>query len=119
MEYFNPFGINQKQEVLRLICKLYTQVCKSSIFTLSTEDPSIDNFDRLSNFLEVFPAGGSYRDIILVLQNIGSDKLKRFDFGLEEENLLHYNQKTPPEVPLNKIRMPIALVSGASDLLST
>ncbi len=92
MRYFNPFGPNERKEVLRLVCKLYSSICKDSIFTLSTEDPSIDNFDRLGDFLKVFPVGGSYRDIVLALQNMGSDRFMQFDFGLEEENMSHYGQ---------------------------
>ena len=77
MHYFNPLGTStpdlNQERVLRLICKLFPRICQISISTLSTEDTTIDNFDRLNDFLKVFPSGSCYRDIILSLQLMGSD----------------------------------------------
>lgn len=65
---YNPLGRNWiDAKTLQIACKLYGDLCELSISMLSGDDPSIDNFDRLQDFLKMFPSGSSYLDVILTM----------------------------------------------------
>ena len=41
-----------------------------------------------------------------------------YDFGSLKENMLNYNQTTPPAYNLTQIKVPVALYSGSNDWLA-
>ena len=41
-----------------------------------------------------------------------------YDFGVPSENVLHYNQTTPPIYDLTQVKVPVALYSGTNDWLA-
>ena len=41
----------------------------------------------------------------------GSDSFTKFDYG-PEVNMQKYGQENPPDIPLNKMKTPIAMLVG-------
>ena len=65
------------------------------------------------------PNGVGVKDLHHYAQVIGSQKFQYYDYGAEE-NQKHYNQDTPPLIPLENIKnFPIGLFVGETDLLAT
>jgi esterase/lipase len=51
-------------------------------------------------------------------QAFDKGKFQAFDYGTSQKNVEHYGQSTPPVWDLSKIRVPIRLFAGSSDLLA-
>jgi lysosomal acid lipase/cholesteryl ester hydrolase len=73
--------------------------------------------DRFSEFLADYPAGSSVEDLILFAQDVQTEGFMRFNYG-ERENLKRYGTIEPPAIPLEDLKIPVALVSGSLDLLA-
>ncbi|CBY07317.1 unnamed protein product [Oikopleura dioica] len=74
--------------------------------------------DRLQVFISHTPCGTSFRNVVHFGQNIGHERMARFDYGAKG-NLIAYNSETPPFYDWSKIDLPIHLFVGTSDWIST
>jgi hypothetical protein len=63
-------------------------------------------------------SGASVKSFEHYGQTITSDSFRYFDYG-KEENMKRYGSEIPPNFPLDKIYVPIALFIGTADLLGT
>ncbi|XP_043465854.1 lipase 1-like [Leptopilina heterotoma] len=73
------------------------------------------DFDRLSTFLEYYPAGASIKQFIhfgSLIQYSGT--FRQFDYG-RAKNREVYKSLLPPKYPLEKVTIPVAIFSGLSD----
>ncbi|XP_026736615.1 gastric triacylglycerol lipase-like [Trichoplusia ni] len=97
----------------------YEQViCENSMFVLCGYDEKEFNKTLLPSILGHVPAGASTKTLIHYAQEIRNEgKFQMFDFG-EEGNFKQYGSITPPEYPIHKITLPIALFSSQNDWLS-
>ena len=69
----------------------------------------------METYLGHFPAGTSFRCVDHFRQMTLAKKFQKYDFGLEE-NVIKYEQETPPEFDLGNIKKaPIALFCGSDD----
>jgi len=69
----------------------------------------------METYLGHFPAGTSFRCVDHFRQMTLSKKFQKFDFGLEE-NVIKYEQETPPEYDFGNIKKAsIALFCGSLD----
>ncbi|KAG6454129.1 gastric triacylglycerol lipase [Manduca sexta] len=101
--------INHYEEVL----------CENSMFVLCGHDPKQFNKTLLPLILGHVPAGASTRTLVHYAQEIRNDgKFQQFDYGTEG-NLQQYGEPIPPEYPLHKITLPIALFSSDNDWLAS
>lgn len=92
-------------------------LCEEIIRLFADSDTSVDNMDRLSEFLYDFPAGSSIEDVIYFAQDVNSEGFNKFDYG-PIDNQRIYGWPSPPKIHLKDIKVPTALVSGSLDLLA-
>ncbi|KAM6184819.1 gastric triacylglycerol lipase-like [Rhynchocyon petersi] len=76
------------------------------------------NMSRLDVYLSHTPAGTSVQNVLHWIQLFHSGEFENFDWGNSIQNMLHYNQPTPPLYNVSAMKVPIALWSGGNDLLA-
>jgi hypothetical protein len=64
------------------------------------------------------PAGTSVMNMAHWAQQVRQNRYGKYDFGSASENMKRYNQPTPPNYDLTKVKLPVALFTGANDLLA-
>uniref|UniRef100_A0A1I8Q7P0 Lipase n=1 Tax=Stomoxys calcitrans TaxID=35570 RepID=A0A1I8Q7P0_STOCA len=72
------------------------------------------NLTALQICLETHPGGVSTNQLLHFMQVKHSSKFRQFDFG-SHENRLRYNQRHPPEYPLEMIDVPLHIWYGEGD----
>ncbi|XP_049511371.1 lipase lipl-3-like [Dermacentor silvarum] len=72
---------------------------------------------RIPVYFGHFPIGSSVQNFLHFYQIYKAKNLVMYDHG-EEENRRRYGQATPPQYPLERIRLPIALFSSQGDILA-
>lgn len=87
-----------------------TQICDG--------DPTLDNYERYDVLVGHDPSGTSVMNMAHWKQLLDSKNFQAFDYGSAKLNEQHYGQSSPPAFDLSKIRVPIHLFAGASDLLA-
>lgn len=94
-------------------------ICENSMFVLCGHDERQFNRSLLPTILGHVPAGASTKTLVHYAQEIKNfGRFQQFDYG-EKGNLKQYGTKTPPEYPLHKITLPIALLSSENDWLAS
>lgn len=94
-------------------------ICENSLFVLCGHDERQFNRSLLPLILGHVPAGASTKTLVHYAQEIKqSGKFQMFDYG-PVDNLKAYGDVSPPEYPLHKITLPIALFSADNDWLSS
>lgn len=94
-------------------------ICENSMFVLCGHDESQFNRTLLPLMLGHVPAGASTRTLIHYAQEIRNNgRFQQFDYG-PDVNIVTYGTLTPPEYPLHKITLPIALFSSENDWLAS
>ncbi|CAH2055794.1 unnamed protein product, partial [Iphiclides podalirius] len=94
-------------------------ICENSMFVLCGHDESQFNRTLLPIMLGHVPAGASTKTLIHYAQEIRNDgRFQRFDYG-PDGNFKMYGMPTPPEYPVHKITLPIALLSSENDWLAS
>ncbi|KAJ8728626.1 hypothetical protein PYW07_006322 [Mythimna separata] len=94
-------------------------ICENSMFVLCGHDERQFNRSLLPLILAHVPAGASTKTLVHYAQEIKqSGRFQKFDYGAKE-NFKEYGTVTPPEYPLHKITLPIALFSANNDWLSS
>lgn len=94
-------------------------ICEMSMYILCGHDK--DEFDRSlkSMIFGHVPAGASTKTLAHYAQEMKNDgRFQQFDYG-SEGNMKQYGSDTPPAYPIDKITLPIALLSGDNDWLSS
>jgi len=86
--------------------------------SIMDSDLSVDDLDGAAFLAANFPAGASYLDMAYFAQDVVSDEFPLFNYG-PVENMKKYGQAKPPNVPLENFKVPVALINGTSDKLST
>ncbi|EZA54629.1 hypothetical protein DMN91_006684 [Ooceraea biroi] len=127
-QFFNNNGIYEVASLSsltittgRTLCadKAITQpICVAIIFVLAGSDPQQLNTTALPNILSHYPCGTSVKTLYHYTQNVLTKKFESYDYG-PLDNYERYKQRTPITYDLKKITAPLALLSGASDVLAT
>lgn len=106
---------------LKSLCHILPFFCES-ILSLSGMDMESSRRDLVPKLLQILPGGASFRCYLHFGQlgklNSETPKLRRFDFG-PEENLRRYGSEEPPEYDYSLIKIPIRLHTGEKDILVT
>mmetsp|Transcript_107843 Transcript_107843/g.348102 ORF Transcript_107843/g.348102 Transcript_107843/m.348102 type:complete len:484 (+) Transcript_107843:23-1474(+) len=76
------------------------------------------NMSRANRYVHYFPDISSTQNVMHYSDNMQNDRFSMFNYQSPEENMLHYNTSEPPVYRLEQIRVPVALFSGANDLLA-
>ncbi|XP_068082721.1 lipase 3 [Anabrus simplex] len=74
------------------------------------------NISALPLILSHAPAGASIKTFQHFGQNINSGEFRKYDYG-EENNLLVYGSRTPPQYDMSKITVPLAIMYGQNDIV--
>lgn len=101
------------------VSKFEDVVCELSMYVLCGHDK--DQFDVSLEPLIFghFPAGASTKTLAHFAQEIKNEgRFQQFDYG-SDGNMKRYDNNTPPAYPVEKISLPIALLSGDNDWLSS
>ncbi|XP_050355782.1 gastric triacylglycerol lipase-like [Nymphalis io] len=94
-------------------------ICENSLFVLCGHDERQFNKSLLPIILGHVPAGASTKTLVHYAQEIRNvGRFQQFDYGTDE-NLKRYGTLSPPEYPLHKITLPIALFSSENDWLAS
>ncbi|XP_068623064.1 gastric triacylglycerol lipase-like [Battus philenor] len=94
-------------------------ICENSMFVLCGHDEKQFNKTLLPLILGHVPAGASTKSLIHYAQEIRNDgRFQQFDYG-PDGNYRMYGSPIPPEYPLYKITLPIALISSDNDWLAS
>ncbi|MCQ7618862.1 alpha/beta fold hydrolase [Salmonella enterica] len=88
------------------------------IYSLVNERDNI-NQSRVDVYMSEPSYGTSVRTLRLIAQAINTGVFKAYDWGNSYENILHYNQSTPPLYKLENVNVRTALWSGEQDVLAT
>nr|AAH55815.1 Lipk protein [Mus musculus] len=109
-----------EQFIATKVCnrKLFHQLCSNFLFSLSGFDPQNLNMSRLDVYLSQSPAGTSVQNMLHWAQAVNSGQLQAFDWGNPDQNMMHFNQLTPPVYNISKMRVPTAMWSGGQDVVA-
>ncbi|KAJ2945148.1 hypothetical protein O0L34_g9208 [Tuta absoluta] len=93
-------------------------ICENSMFVLCGADPKQFNQTLLPMILGHTPAGASTKTVVHYAQMIHDHgRFQKYDYG-EEGNYAEYGTATPPEYPVHKITLPMALLTADNDWLA-
>ncbi|XP_075982263.1 lipase 3-like [Anticarsia gemmatalis] len=130
LEYlFKLLGANEflpQNAVLRWLSKHACEInryeeaiCENSMFVLCGHDEQQFNKSLLPLILAHVPAGASTKTLVHYAQEIKNyGKFQQFDYG-PVGNIKQYGSLQPPEYPIQKITLPIALLSAENDWLAS
>lgn len=95
------------------LCSIFLQVCFGASDSTNTT--------RLSVLFHHFPSPASNWQLAHFGQSVVTGKFSYFDFGSDEKNFAVYNQKIPPEYPLEQIspELKVAIIYGNTDSMVT
>ena len=115
-EFYLP---NVIETLLPDICKINPQDCDWVLSLLMGPSTHI-NTSRIPYYLNYQPNPTSILNMVHWSQGAYADVFQMFDYGTPEGNKRHYNQSTPPQYELSKIKksLPIALFTGGNDYLA-
>ncbi|CAH4034935.1 unnamed protein product [Pieris brassicae] len=101
------------------INKLEEAICENSMFVICGHDEGQFNKSLLPLILSHEPAGASTKTLVHYAQEIQTaGRFQQFDYG-PDGNLKQYGSPMPPEYPVHKITLPIALISSQNDWLAS
>nr|XP_014682718.2 gastric triacylglycerol lipase-like isoform X1 [Equus asinus] len=93
-------------------------LCTNALFIFCGFNYKNLNISHLDVYLSHNPAGTSVQNILHWTQAAKSGKFQGFDWGRPVQNMMHYNQPTPPNYNLTDMRVPLAVWSGGNDRLA-
>ncbi|CAN8216710.1 unnamed protein product [Coccothraustes coccothraustes] len=98
--------------VLSRFC-VCSKVCKHILAMIFGFNWKNTNMSRFDVYMGHTPAGSSVQNIIHWLQLYQTGEFKHYDYG--SDNVLHYNQDTPPLYRVEEMPVPTAVWSGGQD----
>lgn len=90
-------------------------ICQNLVFLLTGYYTTNVVQSRIPEILKSLPNNASGRQILHYAQIVNSGLFNRFNFG-REQNLRKYGLLTPPDYPLDKIKVPTYLYYSESDI---
>ncbi|XP_003473591.2 gastric triacylglycerol lipase [Cavia porcellus] len=98
--------------------EMVDRLCRNALFIFCGFDSKNFNTSRLDVYLSHNPAGTSVQDVLHWAQECRSGKFQAFDWGSPYQNMLHFNQSTPPYYNVTAMSVPIAVWNGGQDMLA-
>lgn len=89
-------------------------ICYAPLAAIFGINPKQLNKTRIPVYVANNPVGTSSQELIHYAQVYKKKNFVRYDYG-KEENQARYGQETPPEYPLENIRVPFAVFKGRAD----
>nr|XP_010587429.1 gastric triacylglycerol lipase isoform X2 [Loxodonta africana] len=112
-DYFDQFLATE-------VCtrETFKDICSNALFLICGFDIKNLNTSRLDVYLSHNPAGTSVQNMLHWTQAIKSGKFQAFNWGSPTQNIIHYNQPTPPYYEVSDMHVPIAVWNGGNDWLA-
>ncbi|XP_006880458.1 PREDICTED: lipase member K [Elephantulus edwardii] len=98
--------------------KFFHRICSNVLFSLSGYDANNLNMSRLDVYMMQGLAGTSVQNMLHWAQAVQSGKLQAFDWGSPNQNMIHFNQDTPPLYNVTKMKIPTAVWNGGHDVMA-
>ncbi|XP_016076211.1 PREDICTED: gastric triacylglycerol lipase [Miniopterus natalensis] len=98
--------------------EIVNALCSNALFIICGFDHKNLNTSRFDVYLAHNPAGTSVQNAFHWIQVYKSGKFKAFDWGSPVQNMMHYNQPTPPNYNLADMKVPVAVWNGGKDWLA-
>ncbi|XP_062070876.1 gastric triacylglycerol lipase [Lepus europaeus] len=93
-------------------------ICSNALFIICGFDSANLNMSRLDVYVSHNPAGTSVQNMLHWTQAVKSGNFQAFDWGSPAQNIVHFNQPTPPYYNVTAMNVPIAVWSGGNDWLA-
>ena len=104
---------------LAATCMVIPSVCEWVVELLGDAEADSFHSERFDVFMANYPCGASSKSFEHLAQMVRTGRFMYFDYG-EKRNLELYGQLETPSINLQKIsKVPIGLIVGRNDLLST
>ncbi|GFR86487.1 lipase [Elysia marginata] len=98
--------------------KAYEWICEDILFLFVGIDLRNLNQSRLDVYFHHSPSGVSVKDIVHFAQLYRQKNFGKYDYGSPEKNMARYNQSTPPQYDVTKIKVPVVAFSASRDWLA-
>lgn len=123
LKAIKDLGINEMfpanfldRAVTKVLCGIVPQICQFGAKIVADADPKVDSKDDARVYFGHFPSGTSTKCIEHYSQIWNAKHYQYFDYG-KEKNKEKYGQDSPPDFPLQNIKVPVAKMTGQSDEL--
>ncbi|KAM7072814.1 lipase member K-like [Molossus nigricans] len=106
-----------EQFIATKVCnqKIFHRICSNFLFSFCGFDPNNLNMSRLDVYLAQSPAGTSVQNMLHWAQAVNSGLFQAFDWGNPYQNMIHFQQLTPPLYNVSEMNVPTAMWSGGHD----
>ncbi|KAK1191714.1 LIPM Lipase, partial [Pygoscelis papua] len=110
-------GWEQRAALARVCsCWLLGRVCADRLFLGGGFNEKNLNMSRIDVYLSRYPDSTSLKNMLHWRQLYQTGEFKYYDYG--SDNMLHYNQTTPPFYELENMKTPLAAWYGGRDWIS-
>jgi len=92
--------------------------CENLLFIICGFDEAQTNSTMMETILNHTPAGTSTFTVLQYAQGVNSKKFMGFDWGNDEDNILHHGTKDPPQYDLTAVNARVALYWSDGDWLA-
>lgn len=93
-------------------------ICDDILFLFVGVDLQNLNQSRLDVYFHHSPSGVSVKDMVHLAQLFRQRNFGKYDYGSSELNNAHYNQSTPPQYDVSKVKVPVVAFSAGKDWLA-
>lgn len=98
-------------------CPLYEKACDGFLEIISGYNKRDLNDTRTPVYLTHTPAGTSMKNIMHFSQLVRDGHFQKYDYGVFG-NMYTYKSWNPPKYQINKVNIPVVLISGNNDWLA-
>lgn len=112
------FGSSSKRNTLiTMACKSMTACVKLGEMIGGTFSPHM-NKSRLTVYYTHTPAGSSVQNFVHWAQLMRNKESRKYNFDSKLDNIAKYGMTKPPKIKFNKVDVPVAMFTGASDTIA-
>jgi len=113
---FMPSG-DAVREIAEKGCPLYEKLCDGVLELISGYNKADLNQTRTPVYLTHTPAGTSMKNMMHFSQLVMDGHFQKYNYGLFG-NMYVYKTWSPPKYEINKVNVPVVLISGNNDWLA-
>ncbi|CAK1590797.1 unnamed protein product [Parnassius mnemosyne] len=109
------------QEIAAFLCKNYViadTICRYFLSLIDSFHPGSVETETIRVFIGHFPAGTSVKNMAWYGQTLNVDMFQKFDYG-PSRNLEMYGTAQPPPFNLSAVTVPVVVIHGRNDFLTS
>ncbi|CAG5013318.1 unnamed protein product [Parnassius apollo] len=115
-----PLG-GTEQEIAAFVCKDYVladTVCRKFLSLIDSFHPGSIEAETIRVLMGHFPAGTSVKNMAYYGQALNVDVFQKFDYG-PSRNLQMYGTAQPPTFNLSAVTVPVVVIHGRNDFMTS